>query len=757
MNTSKKKTKTDKRISFFLKYFLSYLFIFLIPLLLAFFTYLTASRIIFRQCDEHIKNDLKQACSMSDIRLKELKSIPLMLKTNEDLIRFHQKWALDGSQGSIDTAYKVSRSIPQYEVINSTLENITIFFGKPACCFLLGAKNAVRYADQKALTNWDEMGMSYSDFHQFLQKQHFYEAFLSIPSSTPQVQNVYYLLNLNTFYQKDYSSVILIKLSNQFFRNMLKEITVDGHGTSFILTEDDQLISYYQGTDSFQLSQESLSGIIEAGQQADGKSFLFAGNQVNSIRSEMNGWTYYSMIPQSIILEDLTAMRHTILIATLAVVIVGLFTCYLLTRRQAQPLKKIADELTSIYEYGYFDSTDHFLFLENAVSSLIDRSSSFQESYDNEMLRSLFLAENTADASFSGRLLQSSIRLQNSLYVSGYLHIHNLKDSQTLPPQTMAARLKEAYHGDIYPLPIDESNMVFLAVHKRELADSTFLIYLKEVLESLSASLLQETSCHIDFFLSEPMRGCENVHASYEQCKKLAQNVYKKSDVHVYTTEDLPAYQQIYRYSIDQEIRLIQLIKHGSEEKLHDFLQELYTENFDRLLLSEGMKQDLMNAVQKSIQRNLASFQSDRGIGRILAKINQEASFEALLPLLLQLREAVQASLNLAGKSDSEKIRYSILEYLQLNYGNSSLNLQYMCGELGISESTAAKFFQGLGSSFSSYLEKVRIEAACHMLSQKKMTVKAVSEKAGYCSDVSFRRAFKRVLGISPSEFMSRS
>ena len=755
MKTWKRKNATDKKISFFLKYFLSYLLMFFIPLFLAFFTYSTASRIIYAQCSEHIKNNLKQACNISDIRLQELKSIPLTLKTNENIIRFHQEWAQADSQGSIITAYKVSRSIPKYEVINSTLDTIRIYFGKPSCCFLLGSNNAMRYTDKKEF--WEEMDMNYSDFHQYLQGRHFYEEFLFLPSSTPYIQNVYYLLNLNNFYQEYYSSVILIKLSNQFLTNLLKDITVNGYGTSFILTEDNQLISYFQGTDSYQLTNENLSFIIQAGQTAKDGSFSFEGHQVNRIRSDLNGWTYYSMIPQSIILEDLTSMRHTIMIATVAVMIVGLLTCYLLTRHQSRPLKKIAEALTSLYEYGYFDSTDQFMFLENAVSTLIDRSSSFQESYDNEILRMLFLGENTLSASFQEKLLHSSIQLEDNLYVTGYLHIHNLKSTLTLSGQVMAGHLKEAWYGEIYPLSIDESNMIFLAVHKKKLADSTFLIYTKEILTSLSTRLLEETNCHIDFFLSEPMRCYQNVHQSYEQCKKLAQNVIKKSDVHVYTPEDLPPYQQIYCYTIDHEIRLIQLIKHGTAEKLGEFLQELYTENFDRLLLSEGMKQDLINAIQKSIQRDLTLYQSDKLISRIFSEINRVNSFDSLRTLLLQLREAIQTHNNNTAKSDSEKIRYSILEYMQLNYANSNLNLQYMCADLGINETTAAKFFQELGSSFSSYLEKVRIEAACAMLSQKELTIKSISEKTGYCSDVSFRRAFKRVLGISPSEFIRRS
>lgn len=94
------------------------------------------------------------------------------------------------------------------------------------------------------------------------------------------------------------------------------------------------------------------------------------------------------------------------------------------------------------------------MFLENAVSTLIDRSSSFQESYDNEILRMLFLGENTLSASFQEKLLHSSIQLEDNLYVTGYLHIHNLKSTLTLSGQVMAGHLKEAWYGEIYPFQL---------------------------------------------------------------------------------------------------------------------------------------------------------------------------------------------------------------------------------------------------------------------------------------------------------------
>ncbi|SFH44476.1 AraC-type DNA-binding protein [Lachnospiraceae bacterium NLAE-zl-G231] len=755
MKIIKKFQESDGRRGFFLKYFTSFLIIFLIPLFLAFFTYNTAADIISAQCNNQVRNMLQQTKDITDSRLKELKSIPLTLDKNEYIMKFHQEWIQTNSTGNIFTAYKASHSIPKYDIINSSVENIRLFFGKPACCFIIGVDNAVRYTQDLSNLYWDDTAINYASFNQYLQDSHFYEQFMTIPSTDPYKPNIYFLSNLNSFQQNGYTSVIVIKLSNQFFTDMLQNITLDGCGTSFILTEENDIISYYQENNSFNLTEENLSEIIELSLQENDGSFQYDNNQVNITRSAFNGWTYYSLIPQSVIIKDLTAMRRLIILVTLLVIIVGIFCCYILTKRNSKPLKNIINELTSIYEYGYFDSTDHFKFLENAVSALIDRNSSYQQMLDDEVLRKLLLGEHTRHDEFQKQLSKSTILLNEKPYITVYLHIHNAKESE-VPLQTLIKRLKSEFSGQIYPLIIDESNMVFLAVPEACPADSTFPIYMKELLKNLGNVIMQETNCHIDFFLSELMLNYENVHKSYEQCKRIAHNVYKKSDLFVYSLEDLPPFQQIYHYTIDQEIKLVQLIQHGCTEKLKDFLDELYKENFETLILSEGMKSDLIAAIQKSVQRNLSVYQSDNRIGRLL-EYNYDNTIESLYIWLFELKEAIQNYVTFTAKTEAEKINYTIIDYIQKNYGNCNLNLSYMCRELKISEQAMSKFFQELGCSFSAILEKVRIEAACEMLSDKSLTIKAISEKVGYSSDVSFRRAFKRVLGISPSEFIKKN
>ena len=70
----------------------------------------------------------------------------------------------------------------------------------------------------------------------------------------------------------------------------------------------------------------------------------------------------------------------------------------------------------------------------------------------------------------------------------------------------------------------------------------------------------------------------------------------------------------------------------------------------------------------------------------------------------------------------------------------------------GISESTLYRTFKDyFGMSFAGYLEQRRINLAFELLKEQGL-IKDVAERVGYTSDHTFRRAFKRVMKVPPSQ-----
>lgn len=444
--------------------------------------------------------------------------------------------------------------------------------------------------------------------------------------------------------------------------------------------------------------------------------------------------------------------------------LLGLLLCYLLTKKNSKPLKLIIRSLTTVYDHGRFDPEDDFQFIENAVSALVASNLAYHEKEkdigsktDREVLWRLFLGEGIDTAAFQRDLENSSIRLAGTQFVTGYLHVHGLdnsKQSAFFTKSSLWALLSQLFPEEgksVHPLVIDKSNLVFLAVFGQEEAASQFCGELSLRLEGLGKQIEKDTGWHLVFFLSEAMRLAENVQVGYQQCKDLALRVVKDSGKFVYTTQDLPAFQQIYRYTMDQELRLAQLLQYGTQEELQAFLDELFEQNLRKLQLSDGMQKSFFTAVQNSALRSLSRFQLEKGA------IHHETlnSPKELRAYLSQLQEATQRSLGIQAQQAQEEKKQAVLAFIKEHYGDADLMIYPLCEELGCSESSLNRFIhEQLGLSFSDLLENTRMEAACALLQRDGLTVKAIAEQTDYASDASFRRAFKRVMGVSPSDYL---
>ena len=151
----------------------------------------------------------------------------------------------------------------------------------------------------------------------------------------------------------------------------------------------------------------------------------------------------------------------------------------------------------------------------------------------------------------------------------------------------------------------------------------------------------------------------------------------------------------------------------------------------------------------------MAPFHLESGNASLLLAQDPPSTEVELTQYLLSLQKAAQQALRVNAAKDQEEKKQAILSYLKTHYDNPNLMIYDLCREFHSSESSLNKFFHDiLGRSFSDLLESIRMEAACGLLRQGDLTIKAVADQTGYASDASFRRAFKRVMGISPSDYI---
>lgn len=131
------------------------------------------------------------------------------------------------------------------------------------------------------------------------------------------------------------------------------------------------------------------------------------------------------------------------------------------------------------------------------------------------------------------------------------------------------------------------------------------------------------------------------------------------------------------------------------------------------------------------------------------------------LPQLTALWEQVKEELAqdfLRQKEEkaSEDAR-AFLDYLQEHVYEEDMSLSKMAASFHVSESTVSRRIKALtGYSFLDYVANKRIAQACSLLSETEMSVQEVAAATGYLNDITFRRLFKKQIGVTPSEYRQR-
>ena len=110
---------------------------------------------------------------------------------------------------------------------------------------------------------------------------------------------------------------------------------------------------------------------------------------------------------------------------------------------------------------------------------------------------------------------------------------------------------------------------------------------------------------------------------------------------------------------------------------------------------------------------------------------------------------------------DSEKtehiriniVQQIILEFIQNHY-MEDISLQDIAKVMNYSDAYFCKIFkQCFDKNFTTYLSEFRVEKAKQLLADVTINVKEISDKVGYRDSNYFAKVFKRIVGITPSEY----
>lgn len=155
-----------------------------------------------------------------------------------------------------------------------------------------------------------------------------------------------------------------------------------------------------------------------------------------------------------------------------------------------------------------------------------------------------------------------------------------------------------------------------------------------------------------------------------------------------------------------------------------------------------------------TLLRNKATFSFNENINVKYAILADAVSTNDVFNAVVDVYTSICENYSDKKMSKENEIVVNIINFMKENFSNDIFSIHETCENFNISESQIYKLFKdSFGKSFSETLESIRIENACELLKETNMPIKEISIRSGYNNDGSFRRAFKRCVGVSPSEY----
>jgi YesN/AraC family two-component response regulator len=232
-------------------------------------------------------------------------------------------------------------------------------------------------------------------------------------------------------------------------------------------------------------------------------------------------------------------------------------------------------------------------------------------------------------------------------------------------------------------------------------------------------------------------------------------NIFLYSDI---VQNDLAAY----RYDAGTERQIINNILIGCHTKAMEVIDSVLVLNFKKSKIDLNMARllifEIAGTVIKAIREmGSAGETADECAEKLAERVFRFKTIDEIREGMNDAVKEICEIINKKKKTSGERLREKTINLIHRKYADCSLNLKGIAFDAGVSPNYLSTFFkEQTGKGFAEYVLSYRIEKAKQLLNNSDISVNEVSEQVGFSNVNIFIRAFKKIEGITPGNYMQR-
>ncbi len=554
-------------------------------------------------------------------------------------------------------------------------------------------------------------------------------------------------------------------INKNYFENLFSDLSLYDTGFIYIADHEKEEILRITTKNSIDISSNDFITKVETAKNQNSIKLNNEDMIVSSYTSKNNQWTYYLVQPSSMVFSVLYHYQKLNLNMISGALFIGIVLLFIMSNNNLAPFKRIEHQLKgslSDEEAVVHDKSNNVVnTIDHYVNALIHSKATLQQTIEwqrpiiytshlAKLMHGLIESEEELNRIKSIFNLKDKLHNYYILYINICLNeLEVYIDNYVIKKggyQDVIKGVFYTYFGDRINIYEVDSQSFSILIQWEQEEDKRSIM---DLFEQVHVELRDKYSLIIYGGISEKY---EDLLLTWKYYQHAVQALNYAGRNHILIPyEKVTHNMSSYYYPIELEQQLLNFITNGKMNQVEAVLTSIYYENFEVRSLSINMIKWLLSDLRNTLLKVRFSLpENDSNNIKLLEldeKFRQKKSFELIRLTAKELCQCFEKMSSQSVLIDRVKV------YIQDNYMDSSLSLNKISEEFHISESYFSYLFKEItNQNFSEYLEKIRMKQAIHLLQTTSMNIEDISSDVGYNNTSSFRRAFKKLLKVTPQE-----
>lgn len=730
----------------------SYLVIILAPAVAVLVIYLTMQGALLNIQKEKAQNLSREVAVAFNKEVEQLENVAKYIITDKKLKGYMREQGSGNASQEYYRAYELAKAYPDYALLNRYIKNI----------YILPLETSYLIQIPRVVPN-NRLGMSILGLSQPVSYEEMARSLFALgKNGLVYSEGSGVTMKFQVVQRYDYSGdgimagAVVIEVQEKEFKSLLAQSLAVESGMAFLVDGDGRILYVYDShNDRYQAMADGInwqSYLQEYGWEGE-------KTDVYQVPVDVEQWSIVTVMPHQELLMKVGNGRYVTLILCILSILIGVAIClwywnenqplvdrYLKYREKYPQCSKAEPESMNLWKNfgGVLDQVDNLqLSLEKQKQRLLEGITRkiLHGIYDSPQELEQELAEAEVPFPVALPCVLVSLEAENSVGQETELSSDELE-------AVIRQELEQRLDAPWFLVAMGFLNYIVLIHCERADGGNA----MRRLFEELSYAVYSRIPVILYTGISGSADTALAIAEEYEHAGRICEYArYYKLRMPC-LLEELPRHQYVV-FTVELEIQLEKTIKSGTRERLETLIAQV-SENY--LYLSEEKYAPAsynLEVLRCILLRCLGDQKREERQKELMKEIHQARGFGEMERTIWHVWQYFEDRRLLCQEQDLGHLKEQIERCMEEGYSNPDFNLAVLAERLQVAEKKLYGDFKKIyGVSFSSYLEMKRLHYAQEFLKEKR-SIGEVSQAVGYSSDYSFRRAFKRVVGMIPSDY----